>query len=180
MTASQEERVVLLDEEGRPCGESARAEVHSIDTPLHLAFSCWIHDTRGQWLLTRRAEAKLTWPLAWTNTVCGHPAPGEDLEAAVRRRARDELALDLEGVYVVLPAFRYRAQMANGIVENEVCPVFTAVLAEAAEVHPNPTEVADWRWTTLSDLRRAVSADPRGSSPWMLAQLSELTGPDFS
>src|SRR5437868_2928196 len=85
------EDVVLLDDEGRPCGRAPKAEVHHRNTPLHLAFSCWLLDADGRTLLTRRSAAKRTWPGIWTNSFCGHPAPGEEVEAAVHRRARDEL-----------------------------------------------------------------------------------------
>lgn len=171
------ELVVLLDAEGRPCGQMAKARVHHRHTPLHLAFSCWVQGLDGRWLVTRRAAVKPTWPLAWTNAVCGHPAPGEDLAAAVRRRAADELGLVIEpaDVQVVLPDFRYRAEMPSGVVENEVCPVFHAVLSTAQEPRPDPAEVAEWRWTSMAELRADVEVDATPWSPWMLGQLEQLT-----
>ena len=69
----------------------------------------------------RREQAEL--PGVVTNTVCGHPRPGEDLAEAVRRRARSELGVEVRDLRLVLPDFRYRAVM-NGLVEHELCPVF--------------------------------------------------------
>src|SRR3954447_19898602 len=86
------ELVVLLDDDGRPSGSAPKSEVHTAHTPLHLAFSCWVLDDAGRTLLTRRAPVKRTWPGAWTNSFCGHPAPGETVEDTVHRRAQDELA----------------------------------------------------------------------------------------
>jgi isopentenyl-diphosphate delta-isomerase len=167
--------VVLLDEEGRPRGTARKDEVHTEDTPLHLAFSCWVFDGDGRVLLTRRSPAKLTWPGVWTNSFCGHPAPGEDLADAVHRRAWDELGARLADVRSALPEFRYRAVSASGIVENEVCPVYTARLASALDPHPD--EIADLRWTTLDELRSSTKADPGPYSPWMLEQLEQLALP---
>ena len=166
------EYVVLLDEHGQACGTAPKAEVHHQNTPLHLAFSCWILDERGRTLLTRRASSKQTWPGAWTNSFCGHPAPGEGPVDAVHRRARDELGATVGPPALALPDFRYRAVMADGTVENEVCPVFTAALI--SEPQPNPAEVDALRWVDIGELAAEVERDPAPYSPWMREQLSAL------
>jgi isopentenyl-diphosphate delta-isomerase len=168
------ELVVLLDEQGRPCGSAPKAEVHHSSTPLHLAFSCWVFDAQGRTLLTRRSALKRTWPGAWTNSFCGHPAPGERIEAAVHRRARDELGTRVSEPTVALPTFRYRAVMRDGTVENELCPVYVAELL--MEPTPDPAEVADLRWVPFADLPATVACDPSAYSPWMQEQLAALIG----
>ena len=166
------ELVVLLTEDGVPCGTAPKSQVHHTATPLHLAFSCWVLDGAGRTLLTRRADTKRTWPGVWTNSFCGHPGPGEEPADAVHRRAADELGTAVSAVAPVLPTFRYRARMADGTVENEVCPVFTAALA--ADLVPDPDEVGAWRWVGLDELRAEVARDPSPFSPWMLLQLQQL------
>jgi len=53
------EHVVLLDPEGTAIGSAAKSEIHHGDTPLHLAFSCYLLDARGRLLVTRRAMDEL-------------------------------------------------------------------------------------------------------------------------
>jgi isopentenyl-diphosphate delta-isomerase len=171
MTASREE-VVLLADDGTPIGVADKATVHTADTPLHLAFSCHLFDGDGRILVTRRALEKRTWPGVWTNSFCGHPAPGEAMEDAVVRRAADELGATIENLTVVLPDFRYRAADASGIVEYEVCPVYTATIS--GDLDPVASEVAEWEWVDARTLLSAVDATPWAFSPWLTLQLPAL------
>jgi isopentenyl-diphosphate delta-isomerase len=185
MTADEptvEELVVLLDEAGKAIGTAPKRGVHHRATPLHLAFSCYAFDLEGRLLVTRRALDKPTWPGVWTNTVCGHPAPGERLEDAVRRRAADELGIELTAVQLTLPAFRYHATMDDGVRENEMCPVFTATTTGRPQ--PDPAEVADWRWVPWERFRDDVLAGRSEVSPWAVTQVGQLaereTGAGFT
>lgn len=164
-----EERVVLLDESGQVCGTAPKATVHHDATPLHLAFSCYLFDGRGNLLLTQRALHKPTWPGAWTNSVCGHPLPGERMVDAVRRRALDEVGVVLDEVRLALPAFRYEAVMDNGVRENEMCPVFVAMTG--SEVRPAADEVADIAWMPWEQFRSEVTTGRREVSPWCREQV---------
>lgn len=168
------ENVVLLADDGTPVGVTPKATVHTEDTPLHLAFSCHVFDEQGRVLVTRRALGKATWPGVWTNSFCGHPAPEEEFGEAIARRAERELGLRVRDIRPALPGFRYRAVDASGIVENEICPVFTAI----AESDPAPAddEVAEWAWVDPADLRAAVTATPFAYSPWLGWQLAAWQG----
>ena len=173
---STSETVVLLAADGTATGTADKATVHTTDTPLHLAFSCHVLDPDGLVLVTRRALTKQAWPGVWTNSVCGHPAPGEPMEDAVRRRARYELGLDVEDVTLLVPDFRYRATDASGVVENEVCPIFTARAHQRP--HPRPDEVMDHTWMTPAELLRAVEAAPWALSPWLVQSAPQLSALD--
>jgi isopentenyl-diphosphate Delta-isomerase len=166
------ERVVLLDEAGRAVGVADKRTVHHRDTPLHLAFSCYVFDGAGSLLLTRRATDKPTWPGVWTNSFCGHPGPGEDLAEAVRRRASQELGVEVDDVRLMLPAFRYRAVMPDGVVENEMCPVFVATTAD--QVQADPSEVDSFEWVDWDAFRAGVLAGERDVSPWCVEQVQAL------
>ncbi|HEX2808269.1 MAG TPA: isopentenyl-diphosphate Delta-isomerase [Kineosporiaceae bacterium] len=167
-----DELVVLLDDDLRPASSAAKQVVHSASTPLHLAFSCYVTDAAGRLLMTRRALTKTAWPGVWTNSCCGHPAPDEQIAAAVRRRVRHELGLAISQLRCVLPDFRYRATDPGGVVENEVCPVFVALAV--GEPDPDPTEVMDWRWADWSAVASLARGAPWALSPWCVLQLGQL------
>lgn len=166
------DEVTLLSPEGIAIGVISKDDVHTTDTPLHLAFSCYVIDEDGRLLVTRRALAKRTWPGVWTNSFCGHPRPDETMTDAVERRAQQELGLALADIDVVLPDYRYRAVDASGIVENEICPVHIA--RARSIVTPSADEVAEWAWVDPADLAAAVAAAPFAFSPWLVEQLPLL------
>lgn len=166
------EMVVLLDDAGKPIGEAPKARVHTRETPLHLAFSCYLLNGDGEILLTRRSPEKKTWPGIWTNSFCGHPGPGEDPLDAVTRRARFELGVDANRIELALPHFRYRAVDPTGIVENEICPVYIARIG--GEVNPNPAEVADWAWMSPALVATSLQRSPSVFSPWLGLQFPQL------
>ncbi len=165
------EQVVLLDEEGHAVGTADKLGVHHAATPLHLAFSCYLFDGAGNVLLTRRADDKRTFPGVWTNSCCGHPAPGEPLADAVRRRVEQELGTHLADLRLVLPRFRYRAEQ-DGVVENEMCPVYVALAP--GPVDPDPTEVGETAWEPWADFRGAVLSGAREVSVWCREQVEQL------
>jgi isopentenyl-diphosphate delta-isomerase len=124
--------VVSVDEYGSMGVAVPRRDAHRSPGVLHLAVSVQIFDPAAGWLLQRRAQAKAAFPGRWANSCCTHPAPGEDLAAAVIRRVREELGLVLAAV---IPAgiFTYRAvDRVSGLVEHEQDHVFAAVAATAS------------------------------------------------
>ena len=165
------EHVILLDEQDKPTGMLEKYAAHTLNTPLHLAFSSWLFNEQGQLLVTRRSLGKKAWPGVWTNSVCGHPQTGETFEQAVERRCRFELGVEITRIAPVFPGFRYRAVASNGIVENEVCPVYVARVASALRI--NPDEVMDFQWSNLADVLSGIRATPWAFSPWMVLQVAD-------
>lgn len=166
------EEIVLLNADDEAVGTAPKAASHHRDTPYHLAFSCYVVDTEGRVLITRRALSKRTFPGVWTGSCCGHPGPGEGLRDAVVRRLQDELGISGVSLTSVLPAFQYRAVAEDGTLENERCPVVRADVPVGTPVRRNPDEVEDaewWTWRQCLDL-----AGRPESSPWYRLQLEEL------
>ena len=175
---TDEEQIVFVDKDGKPTGETGpKLASHTASTRLHLAFSCYIFNpATKQFLMTQRAHTKTVWPDVWTNSVCGHPKPGETIETAIRRRAQYELGITkLEGLTCVLPQYTYQTPPYNGIIEHEFCPVYTAFTSQ--EPGPNEQEVEAYRWIPWSEYKALLAADNSGNvtSYWTKDQLPRIT-----
>ncbi|MGI8420080.1 MAG: isopentenyl-diphosphate Delta-isomerase [Candidatus Levyibacteriota bacterium] len=165
------EYVILVTEDNKPIGTMPKLEVHNSDTPLHRAFSCYVFNQKGKFLLTQRAKSKKVFPGIWTNSCCGHPGPGESTEDAIKRRLQFELGLVPETIKMVLPDFRYRAEM-DGIVENEICPVYFTVIS--SEPKPNTEEVENYRWIDWNVFTKELQKSPKVYSYWCQKQVEQL------
>lgn len=176
------EEVILVDEQNNVLGTAPKDEVHTTNTLLHRAFSLFLFNSKKEVLLTKRAETKKTFPGVWTNTVCGHPGPGEsEIDAAIRR-LKAELGIEesdlgmgsgLEGFKGLTPIkmvapYRYRFADKNGIVENEICSILVGV----TEINPtpNPSEVSDWKWMSWRDFLEEIKTNSSSYSPWSIEE----------
>lgn len=157
-----EELVVLVNEANEMLGTMPKARVHGAETPLHRAFSCFLFNDKGEFLLQQRSHKKKTWPLMWSNSVCGHPMPDEDTETAVRRRAQFELGVSVENLRFVSP-YRYKA-VKDGVMENEICPIFCGRVTEKPQ--PNSDEIEALQWMLWSDFVDEIHSNPELYSVW--------------
>ncbi len=103
MEAQTTEEVVLVDENNTVLGMAPKSSVHGETTPLHRGFSLFLFDRAGRLLLQQRSHSKITWPLVWSNSVCGHPALDESNVDAARRRLAYELGMNATHIEEVLP-----------------------------------------------------------------------------
>lgn len=167
------DHVVLVDETNTEVGTAPRDTVHTEATPLHRAFSTYLFAEDGRLLLTRRALGKRTWPGVWTNSACGHLLQGETPQQAAERRVPGELGATPRDLRMVLPAFRYRAVDASGVVENELCPVMVGRI-DTHQLAMNPAEIAEHAWITWTELRDTVERTPYLLSPWCVEQVRAM------
>ncbi len=166
MTPPLEEHVVLVDEHDHVLGTAPKATVHQAVTPLHRAFSAFLFNQEGKLLLQQRSGVKKTWPLMWSNSVCGHPALGEDTIDAVRRRMQDELGLTAVTLRFAAP-YRYTFSK-DGVMENEICPIFVGTVD--TEPVLNPAEVEAIQWVVWDTFIQEVHAFPDHYSEWCVEE----------
>ncbi len=72
-----------------------------------------------------------------------------------------------------MPQYRYHAVDDQGIMENELCPVFVAGVRSRA-VAPARSEVSDHAWIPVRHLGEVARTSPFLLSPWSAEQIRFL------
>jgi isopentenyl-diphosphate delta-isomerase len=160
------EQVVLVDNRDCTLGSEEKMRAHRLGK-LHRAFSIFVFNSAKELLLQRRAHIKYHSGGLWSNTCCGHPRPGETINAAATRRLREEMGFicDLQECF----NFLYRAKLDHALIEHEFDHVLLGRFSGAPA--PDPTEVSEFRWMSLDRLRDAVATRPNDFTYWLRAAL---------
>jgi len=137
----------------------------------HKAISVFV--MRGDDLLIqRRALSKYHTPGLWANTCCTHPHWGEPALECAERRLDEELGI--KGMTLNhRDRLEYRADVGSGLIEHEVVDIYLADAPKTLTVDPNPDEVCETRWVTLSVLKDEVTRSPEAFTPWLRIYLAE-------
>ncbi len=170
-----QELVVLVDEDNNVLGTMPKSEVHQKQTPLHRAFSSFIFRVSdGKFLLQQRSSKKKTWPMMWSNSCCGHPAPDESNVSAGYRRLSAELGLKPIALEEVAP-YRYCFSHLD-VMENEVCPILVGFVDTEPVI--NPDEVEAVRWVDWQEFINEVKQFPKRYSEWCVEETLILENND--
>jgi isopentenyl-diphosphate delta-isomerase len=160
-TNMTEEKVVLVNEQDEVIGVEDKTRAHLLGA-LHRAFSVFVVNAAGQLMVQKRALTKYHSRGLWSNTCCGHPRQDETLKKAARRRLREEMGFDAH--LTELFAFIYRANLEDGLIENEYDHVLVGWFEGVPK--PDPTEVADWRWVDIATLSVDLKEHPESYAYW--------------
>ncbi|MDX1675957.1 MAG: isopentenyl-diphosphate Delta-isomerase [Longimicrobiales bacterium] len=167
--SDRSERVILVDDHDTAVGTADKLEAHRTGA-LHRAFSVFVQNRRGEMLLQRRARDKYHSGGLWSNACCSHPRPGEPTDAAARHRLREEMGFTCPVDRVA--ALTYRAEVGGGLVEHEYDHLFVARWDGVPS--PDPTEVEDWRWIALAELRAELDRTPERFTYWFRVAFRQL------
>ena len=154
--------LILVDKNDQKIGYQSAKACHEGAGLLHRAFSVFLFNADGNLLLQQRSEAKPLWPLHWSNTCCSHPRQGESVEAAARRRVREELGVWCDPVY--LYKFIYHASFGNVGSEHECCWVLAG--RHSGELEIDRDEITDWRYVQPDTLTAEIAANADAFTPW--------------
>lgn len=162
------EHVILVDERDNAIGTMEKMEAHHKGV-LHRAFSILLFNSKGEVLLQKRAACKYHSGGLWTNTCCSHPLPDESLEAATRRKLKQEMGIDLSLQFAY--KFIYRTELEKGLIEHEYDHVFVGTFNGEPKI--NTEEVEDWKFADLKNLKADISKNPENYTYWFKLILRE-------
>jgi isopentenyl-diphosphate delta-isomerase type 1 len=147
----------ILDENGRPTGESATHEESHAKGLAHRSVHVWLLNSRHQLLLQKRSLAKRAYPGNWDISAAGHVSSGETSLEAARKEMREELGIDLpESAFAYLFTVEEHAVLNGGTyIENEFQDVYLVRAdIDEADLVLQETEVEAVRWCDLEEISR--------------------------
>ncbi len=155
--------LILVNEQDEILGYDTKAACHHGQGRLHRAFSILLFNQRRELLLQQRSAEKLLWPLYWSNSVCSHPRKGESYDDAAARRLIEELGVSapLRQVF----SFEYHAEFGQIGAEHEHCVVFVGQMSDQP-IHPNPAEIADWKFIGVDAVEQELTRNQERYTPW--------------
>ena len=161
--------VILVDEHDREIGSMEKLAAHKAGR-LHRCFSIFIIHPDGRMLLQKRASDKYHSGGLWTNTCCSHPMPGEDTQAAAKRRLLEEMGMECE--LMPIHTFTYRHEFDNGLIEHEYDHVFLGI----TDIDPvlNEEEAEDFAWVEREVLQEDIAKHPERYTYWFKLCLEDV------
>jgi isopentenyl-diphosphate delta-isomerase len=160
------ETIVLINSADEVIGEIGKIEAHQKVGRLHRAFTIFLQNQKGEWLITKRSEQKPLWPLWWDAACSSHPwFPNETIEQAALRRLPFELGLQIEQVHNLTEvfAYEYHAVYSSEWSENEINHIVVATYD--GSVSPNTNEVAEFQWLTSAHIDELLNQS-NYFAPW--------------
>ncbi|MCL4365457.1 MAG: isopentenyl-diphosphate Delta-isomerase [Candidatus Marsarchaeota archaeon] len=164
------EKVILVDHNDNELGLEEKLTAHQNGGTLHRAISIFIFNRKGETMLQQRAESKYHGGGLWSNTVCSHPRKGETPVEAAHRRLREEMGFDCNMRDVF--SFEYEAKMDKDLTEHEYDHVIFGDYEKAP--NPDPSEVQNWKWMALDELRSDLRKRPDAYTPWLRIVIEDV------
>ncbi|KAK5647643.1 hypothetical protein RI129_002535 [Pyrocoelia pectoralis] len=179
---SLNEMCFLVDDNDKVIGTASKQDCHSVaadgNIPLHRAFSVFLFDKKGDFLMQKRADTKITYPGYYSNTCCSHPlasVDGEDdlsdaigIKKAAVRRLNFELGIPKEHLqlekFEYLTRIKYKDQGDGKWGEYEID--YILFFQDDVPLNPNSNEVAAISYVPKDEFYSYMHSLDGPLTPW--------------
>lgn len=166
----KEELLLLVDNGDNVVGYGEKMDIH-LKGNLHRAFSIFIIDPdENKMLLQRRAYGKYHSGGLWSNACCSHPKKGEEIQATIIRRVKEELGVKLDCIdsksLRKLGKFEYYKSFGK-YTEHEIDHVFISqIRCKNLSLAPDKKEVSEIKWVEITELINWIKERPNDFTVW--------------
>ncbi|WP_163192142.1 isopentenyl-diphosphate Delta-isomerase [Clostridium thermarum] len=156
-----EMNIILVDKDDNKIGLMSKKDAH-LTGALHRAFSIYVFNSQGEFLLQRRAKTKYHSGGLWSNTCCSHPVPNVPMDELVHHRLMEEMGFDchLNKIF----CYYYSTSFENNLMEHEYVHVYIGFYDGTPQ--PNITEAEDWKWMPIDALIDDIRDNPKNYTYW--------------
>lgn len=162
------EQILIVDENDQPTGEAMSRQDAWKDGRYHRIVRIVIMDENGRLLLQKRSRNKASYPGLWTDAVSGHVDASETYETTAPRELMEEIGISAKLKRVGV--FKLHDQIQNGINNSFHC-VFEAIVPSSTKLTPEPDEVSEVRWVSLTDLKLDIKKNPENYTPGLKMEI---------
>ena len=166
-----EEQFDVFDEHGQRIGSAPRSRVHA-EGLWHRSVNVFLFNDAGELLIQRRADHKDVCPGRWDLSVAEHLKAGETYEEGAHRGLLEELGISGVALRPVSGVQAYCLDLPEiGIFDHELKQSFRGTWQ--GSLAPDPSEVADTRFVSMTALKAWVEKTPHTFTPWLLKDLAQ-------
>lgn len=166
---------IVVDQNDKVVGAKSKLDCHMMENInkglLHRAFSVLLFNDKKEFLLTQRAEEKITFPGYFTNACCSHPAPVEEemdcsndmigIKRAAQRRLEFELGINKEDIPIKDIHFMTRLTYVIPCEEDPMWGEheldYVLVINKQLDLKPNTNELKYWGYVNQGELDSYLS-----------------------
>ena len=145
----------------------------------HYAFSVFLFNIKGEFLLQKRATNKYHSGGLWSNTCCSHFRNVDEFnnkEKTAKNRLQEELGVDFKGSLNFVDVFEYNEKVNNGLIENEVDYIFTGLIDDdivAIREKINKNEAEDVDFIDLEGLKYDINNNSHKYTKWFYLMMND-------